>query len=199
MIRTLLCLMVISLPAYGVDDMYGVLTATYSDTEFNGQSAQSSGYKLAVAYEFHPQWYVEFGYQKIANQSQFNGVPTIAAQLQDAEYGLQGDAIFVALLGKAQGQLGELFYRVGLLNVDVAGQSVTTGSECEIGSGTAFSVEQSNYQFCQYDEGSVAGVLGIGFDFYIGVNTMLRTEVEHIRGQNDLRANVINLGLRYNF
>lgn len=195
----LLCTVFATSSVHALADMYTVVSAGYSDADFDNTSAQSGGYKFAIGYEIDSQWYAEFGYQKLSNQSQLVAPPASQEGLDNADFGLQGDAIFAALLGKARGSLGELFYRVGVLNTDVKGQSYTTEPDCAYGNATPFSVGQTSYQFCEYDEGGVAGVFGIGFDFYLGTNAMLRTEIEHVRGQNDLRTNAAYLGLRYNF
>ncbi len=42
-------------------------------------------------------------------------------------------------------------------------------------------------------------MIGIGFDFYLSGKTMLRTEVEHIQGKNNLQVSVGFIGIRYNF
>jgi outer membrane autotransporter protein len=52
---------------------------------------------------------------------------------------------------------------------------------------------------CDYDESGIAGVIGFGFDYFIGMRTMLSNEIEYIKGQDDLTVTTVNVGLRYNF
>ncbi len=179
---------------------YGVLSASYSDMDFSQNSQEGAGYRVSFGYELTSQWYLEFGYQKLMDTELLTAPPTTLAQFEQVDAGMQGDAISIAFLGKASGQLGELFYRVGLLNVDVKGQDLLQAETCELGQATEFTVDnQAGYRLCDYDEGSVAGSLGIGFDFYIGTQAFLRTEIEYIKGQNGLTSSVAHIGVRYNF
>jgi hypothetical protein len=192
--------LIISSAAFANDDMYGVATIGFTKTNFAQQGADGATYKLALGYEFDPQWYAEFGYQKLINQSQLDPLPSTETELANADFGLQADALFVSMLGKAGGNLGELFYRLGVMNVDVRGENVTEAQDCSLGQASVLTLaNDTDVTLCKYDEGIVAGMLGIGFDFYIGVNLMLRTEIEHIRGEHGFESNAAYVGLRYNF
>lgn len=186
--------------ASATDKMYGIISGGFTDVEFDSTKVDGGSYKFGVGYQFSRQWYLELGYQQLANENLNSVVPTTLAQVETFEPGLQGDALFAAFLGKAAGRLGELYYRVGVLRADMKGQSLTTESSCELGDASGFTLSTGeSYNLCQYDDSNIAAVLGIGFDFWVGINTMVRAEVEHIRGENDLAINAAYLGVRYNF
>lgn len=197
---TLLLAMFASSWAHATDNLYSVISGGYTDTEFSDNSAEGGTYKIAVGYQFHRQWYAEFGYQKLSDQSDLTVMPASLAETDNVEFGLQGDALFAALLGKANGSLGELFYRVGVLNVDMSGQQAGSDQGCSLGDSSEVMLQSGEaWTLCSYDEGSIAGVFGIGFDFYISSRAMLRAEIEHISGEHDLSVNAAYVGLRYNF
>lgn len=182
------------------DKMYGVISGGYTDSEFDLTKADGASYKFAVGYQFHRQWYLELGYQQLADDDLATQLPETLLQVESFEPGLQGDALFAAFLGKAANNMGELFYRVGVLKADMKGQGLIPQGNCEIGAGSDFSLATGeNYTLCRYDDSNVAAVLGIGFDFFVSARGMVRFELEHIRGENDLAINAAYLGLRYNF
>ena len=162
--------------------MYGVVSAGYSDAKFSQLEAQQLQYQFALGHQFLPKWYVEVGYQQLFDDL-------------DTEQGMKADALYLAVLGKAGGPLGELYYKLGALNTDVLGSQATlSDGSCHLGS-----LNEATGSHCDFDEGVFAGLVGIGFDFRLGLNTMIRLEADHIRGEHDFRVNVLNLGLRYNF
>lgn len=181
-------------------DLYGVVTAGYGKTDFETNDVDHGAYKLAIGYQFHRQWYAEFGYQQLSNQSLLAELPTTSEALQNAEFGMKANAMVASVLGKAGSQTGELYYRLGIMNIDVEGQHLSDNGECSFGEARMFSVDGGpQMALCEYDEGVLGGVIGIGFDFYLGVNLMLRTEIEHISGENGFKHNAGYVGLRYNF
>lgn len=183
------------------EDLYGVVSLGYSDSDFAVEHPQNAGYKLTLGYQVDRQWYAEFGFQQLADQSLQLSLPTTLNDAENFEEEVQINAIYAALLGKARGRLGELFYRLGVLKTDVRGQSLSAGALlCNQGTATVFSVDSGEeYTLCDYDEGGIAGVVGLGFDFFLTARAMIRVEVEHIKGQNDLTINAAYVGLRYNF
>lgn len=186
--------------AQATDKMYGVFSAGFTDSEFDLSKAENASYKFAVGYQFDRQWYLELGYQQLADEDLVTVMPASLADVDAFEPGLQGDALFAAFLGKAGNQMGELFYRVGIMRADMKGQSLISEGQCEVGVGNDFALATGeNFTLCSYDESNIAGVLGIGFDFFVGARSMVRLEVEHIRGENDLAINAAYLGFRYNF
>ncbi|GAC15112.1 outer membrane beta-barrel protein [Aliiglaciecola lipolytica] len=196
----LVTLLFVSGHAVATDDMYGSAIVGYAKTGFDSNNTNSATYKLAVGYQFHEKWYAEFGYHKLSDQSLVETLPTTMDDLNNTDFGLNANALGFSVLGKAGSNYGELFYRLGVLNVDIEGQSVTSADSCEFGVAAPFTLESGeNYTLCEYDEGIAAAQIGIGFDFYIGVNLMLRTEIEHIRGQHGFEHNAAYVGFRYNF
>ena len=183
------------------ENVYGVVSLGYSDSEFAVAQPNNAGYKLSFGYQIERQWYVEFGFQQLADQNMQLSVPTTLIDAENFESNIQATALYAALLGKARGRMGELYYRLGILKTDLRGQNLLAGaSDCEQGNATLFSIESGEeYTLCDYDEGGVAGVFGMGFDFFLTARSMIRVEAEHIRGQNDFTINVLYVGLRYNF
>ncbi|MDM7859608.1 outer membrane beta-barrel protein [Alteromonas sp. ASW11-36] len=166
--------------AQATENMYAVISAGYADSEFAQYSGGSVAYKLAIGYEIHRQWYIEGGYQRLASDE---------ADAGDLLIGLEGDALFISALGKASAREGELFYRLGAMRADLSGYRLES-STCD---NAPCTVETA------YDDGIFAGVIGIGFDWYVGLNTMVRFEVEHISGEDSFQSNAAYLGFRYNF
>ena len=144
---------------------------------------------------------IEFEVIEPASDESLLGMPASIADVQSFESGMEGGALFAAFLGKASGNMGELFYRIGVLNTDIKSQQLLSGvTECELGQATSVNLgADGQYTYCQYDEGGIAGVVGLGFDFFIGPRTMIRAEVEHVSGENGLQVNAAYLGFRYNF
>jgi hypothetical protein len=194
-----LCVFTVELIA--AEDIYGVVSLGYSDSDFEVEQPNNAGYKLTLGYQVDRQWYAEFGFQQLADQSLQLSLPVTLNEAENFEPEIQANALYAALLGKARGQMGELFYRFGIMKTDVRGQSLSAGSAlCEQGTATVFSVESGEeYTLCDYDEGGIAGVVGLGFDFFLTARSMIRVEAEHIKGQNDLSMNAVYVGLRYNF
>ncbi len=124
-----------------------------------------------------------------------------AGEINDHEQAQQGDALFLAFLGKASGRSGELFYRIGVLKTDLRGQQFFAGERaCELGQASFITVENLGLAtVCDYDQGGAAGVIGIGYDYFIGARTMLRAEMEYIKGQDNLELSAGFIGFRYNF
>jgi hypothetical protein len=182
------------------DNLYGIVTIGFADTEFGPTPAETAAYKFGLGYQFHRQWYVEAGYQQIADESMNLLIPTNLEEAESFQGGLEGGAIYLSVLGKASGRTGELFYRLGVLNVDLKGQSLVASDTCTVGRATNVSLATGeSYSLCEYDEGVFAGAFGIGFDFFIGPKAMLRAEVEHIEGEHNFSSSSVHLGLRYNF
>lgn len=187
--------------SYATEGLYAVSTMGGAKTEFSTADVNNFSYKLGMGYQFDRQWYFEAGIQKLASDAMASELPSTMAQLQDDSLQLDASALYASLLGKAAGPSGELFYRIGILKTDIQGQHTLAGSQsCELGKGTVVTVNTNeSYTFCQFDEGGIAGVVGLGFDFFIGSRTMLRTEIEYIKGENNLAVSAAYVGLRYNF
>ena len=192
---------ILSLQTLAADNLYTVFSVGYSDVEFDQDSNKGLGYKMAFGYQIDPQWYVEAGYQQLIHDKLYSTELPSAADVANAEVVQQGDALFLSFLGKASSPTGELFYRLGLLKTDIRGQQLLAGvRECEFGQANVLAITDfGTATMCDYDESGVAGVLGIGFDYFVGARTMLRAEIEYIKGQDNLTVTTANIGLRYNF
>ncbi|MEP1446326.1 MAG: outer membrane beta-barrel protein [Paraglaciecola sp.] len=192
---------IVSIQTLAADNLYTVFSVGYSDVDFIQDSNKGLGYKIAFGYQFDPQWYLEAGYQLLIHDSLYTtDLPTSNA-VSNAENLQQGDALFIAFLGKASGRTGELFYRLGVLKTDVRGQQLLAGErECEFGKASVLAIADfGTATLCDYDESGVAGVIGLGFDYFVGARTMIRTEIEYIKGQDNLSTAAATVGLRYNF
>ncbi|MBT81959.1 MAG: hypothetical protein CL587_16395 [Alteromonadaceae bacterium] len=171
----------LSFNAQATERMYGLATVGYTDAEFGDTENKGVAYSLALGHQFSSKWYVEAGYQNLLDEE------------GDTD-ALKAQGLYLAVLGKAGGRTGELYYKLGVMNVDVQGlQSIETGS-CQVSD-----IDSIPEGFCAYDDGIIAGMAGLGFDYHVGLNSMLRMEALYVRGQDDFAATVLNLGFRYNF
>jgi hypothetical protein len=191
----------VSLQILAADKLYTVISFGYSGLEFTQESNKGLGYKMAIGYQFDPQWYVEAGYQQLIHDKLFTTGLLTAEDVNNGVNMQQGDAMFLAFLGKASSRVGELFYRIGVLKTDIRGQQLLIGvRECEFGQANELTIaDLGAATMCGYDESGVAGVIGLGFDYFSSARSMVRAEVEYIKGQNNLTATVATLGFRYNF
>ena len=194
----LLGTLLLSANLQAADNLYSLVSVSYSELDYAAQSFDDINYKFALGYQIDRQWYAEFGYQQLVDQDAAQLAPETSQQADDFEGQAQGDALYAALLGKAASEMGELFYKIGVMKIDIKGQALVE-SEQSCSLGQASPLQSANYQVCDYDEGSVAGIFSLGFDFYLSEKTMLRTEVEYIKGQDKLEATLVQVGIRYNF
>ena len=158
--------------AEAAPENYGVVSVGYTDFEFNDGSDREFAYSVAYGHKVDRQWYAEVGYLNLFDYSE-----------DDVE--AESEALYLALLGKASSTEGELFYKLGVARVDVAA-TVPCGDDAAPVS-------------CNYDDGLVAGLVGLGFDYYVFQNAMVRFEYTYIGGEDSFSTNMLNLGFRYNF
>jgi len=151
---------------------YGVVTAGYNDFDFAQASDSELAFGAAFGKQVHQQWYAELGYLNLFDYS-------------DDTVNAEGEALYLAMLGKASGGTGELFYKVGVARVDIA-----TDFACD-DSGVA--------QRCASDNGIAAGLVGLGFDYYVSLKSMVRVEYVHLSGEDSFSTHMVNIGFRYNF
>ncbi len=167
---------VIAHPVSDFSNLYGVVNVGYGkvDTAYEGQSDVS--FSAALAYQFHRQWYAEGGY-------------VVQMDKHTETDSLSSKGPYFALLGKAGNEQGELYYKVGIAYLDVQ-QSFFEGEQpsCE-GDGTN----------CEYQEQLFAGLVGLGFDYYLSKRVQLRMEYTYFAAKNDFSAHLTNVGVRYNF
>lgn len=182
-------------------DTYLLVAGSYSEARVNQDDNDENGFKLGVGYQIHPKWYLEAGLLSLASSFQPQAVPNTLLGADNFNAGLDVNGFYVAALGKARGSTGELFYRLGLASIAVEGETVhTNADECRLGSSGAFTVATGEgFVRCPFDESVAAGMVGLGYDFFLAQKWLLRTEIEHYRGGDDVQFNVVTLGLRYQF
>ena len=176
--------------AFADRQIYAVLGAGYAQNEVQSDEFDSFSYRLGIGVEITKQWVVEVGFQSFADENA-GDLPTTTDE-PSAE--LPG--FFLSALGKAEGRYGELFYRLGAVYIEPTYRAVSIGSTCPTEQ-TFVSFEST--EFCEFDDPIVAGQLGIGYDLYISPKTLLRSEVEWVKGQDDYESLGLYLGFRVNF
>lgn len=155
-------------------NLYAVANAGYSDVDTDTSSESDFSYSGAIGYQFDQQWYVEGGYISLIDT-------------QDDKQSLTSHGAYLALLGKAGSPEGELFYKVGVASISVE-ETFTDATACN-----------TEAAICGVDDTIVAGLVGLGFDYYVSRNAMVRTEYMYLGGQDDFSAHIVNIGFRYNF
>lgn len=180
------------------ENNYILLAPQYNDVELNSADSSEAGFTLAFGTEVHPQWYAEVGYSFLADDHEPDRLST-GGENQSA--GVNASGLYVALLGKAANQSGELFYKLGVMTIDYEGSFlISDRGNCE-GDTFALTFADSGQTLfeCALDDTSFAGIVGAGFDFHVGYRSQVRLNVEHIRGADDFQSNSVQLGYRYNF
>lgn len=162
----------------GSANAYGVISLGYSDSSVGKVSDQSVGYSAALGYQIHRQWYVEAGYMDLLDSRDDNQFASATGP-------------YLSILGKAGNEQGELFYKLGIASIDKSEGYVPQDGMCGNASETA--------SWCEFDERIVAGIIGLGFDFFLSPNSMLRAEYVYLGGESDFSSNTVNIGFRYNF
>ena len=177
-VLSLALLCILSFGASAERSFYGTLSGGFVKNEIENYDMDRGSYKIGIGYELTPQWYLEAGYQALGEE---NAGESVQVGSDVAEF----SGIYFSALGKARGQYGELFYRLGALRVDA---DVQTSDDLGCGE-----------SFCRIDDSLLAGVIGVGFDLYVHQTTMMRFEVEYIRGEQDYSASAAYVGVRVNF
>ena len=151
---------------------YGLATVGYNDVDYAEASDKKVTYSLAFGKQIHRQWYAEVGYLNLFDYS-------------NKQVDANGDSLYLAMLGKASSGTGELFYKLGVarVDIDVSSQCATEGVTSE----------------CDQSEALAAGLVGLGFDYYVGLRSMIRIEYLHMTGEDSFSTNMVNVGFRYNF
>lgn len=174
---------------------YVLAAAQYSEVDLEFNDGSEPGFTLAVGTQIHPKWYAEIGYSVLAADFDLGELDLNNSALQTGDSaGIDASGPYVALLGKATGESGELFYKLGVMLLDY--QSAWINDVDDTCAGAV-----ANTQFCRFqvDESGAAGIVGLGFDFFVGFNSQVRLSAEHIRGKDDVQINTMHLGYRYNF
>jgi hypothetical protein len=184
--------LLVALPAHAKEgSFYGIGAAGYAANDFGGQDLDDVSYKIGVGYELGKQWNLEVGFQALGDDR----LDMDELSLDNASQEI--NAVYLSALGRAGNRYGELFYRVGVLRADVSTDYLSLGTDCA-NTGSAIMVLSATV-VCQSSNSNIAGVFGIGFDFYIHHSTMLRIEFEHIQGQDSFSAQAAYIGIRLNF
>lgn len=179
------CSFFVNSSVFALDGVYSVVGLGYGDTTLDDSSASGLAYRIAIGYEFQHQWQAEFGLQRLHDE-----------ELVGSELGFSSQALTLSALGKARNRNGELFYRIGIAYLDVDGQTETnTQNTCNLG--TLTNIDDSS--LCSVDEGFVGGILGLGYDLYVGLNNQVRFEAEYILGDNQFSSGAIYVGYKYKF
>lgn len=156
---------------------YGIITLGYADVDLGEVADKSASYGGALGYQVHPQWYVEAGYLHLVDSSE---------ESQD----VSASGPYLAFLGKAGSQEGELFYRLGIASIDKVEKYLPSQQAC---------ADATQVLRCEVDERILAGMAGLGFDYFVGLRAMVRVEYMYMGGKDDFSSHAINLGFRYNF
>ena len=177
---------------------YLLLAPQYADVKVGSQSEQGVGVALTFGTQIDPKWYMEIGYNVMADGLT---LPQDGSALSANEQtGVDAHGAHLSLLGKARGETGELFYKIGVMQMGYEmANEVALESDCVAGSIRTVNGQDRTASYCVNDENVLAGVVGLGFDFFVGFSSQLRLSYEHIRGQDSFEANVVQLGIRYNF
>ncbi|MDC8830308.1 outer membrane beta-barrel protein [Alteromonas gilva] len=167
-----------------MERLYAVVGAGYSDIEVNSAAETDAGYRVVLGHQFHRQWHVEAGFYRLADINDVN---------QGSERNFSADAIYLGVNGKASNEVGELYYRLGVANVSLQYSSADSTGNC---SAESNATSQNN---CRYDSDTIAGIVGLGFDYSVAANTFVRFEAEYLRGKDGFDASIFSVGVRYDF
>lgn len=178
---------------------YVLAAPQFSSVDLKVADSSAAGLSLAFGTEIHPQWYAEIGYSVMTNDFDSSGLTTVSASEGD-NAGVNASGLYLAFLGKAEGRSGELFYKLGVMTIDYESAYLVSGNDtCSTGAAQTGGVVPANTTLCSADDTAFAGIIGAGFDFFVSYRSQVRLNVEHIRGDNDVQANTLHLGYRYNF
>lgn len=183
------------------ENNYVLFSPSYSDVSVVGNNQSEAGFSFAFGTEIHKQWYAEVGYSSLAANYALGDLPSDLPSALSQQSGVDAGGAYLAFLGKAKGQTGELFYRLGVITISAETQFYADPTQgCTLGESTTVSLDSGESALsCYVDESDIAGMIGIGFDTFIGYRSQIRLAVDHIRGPNDIKVNQIQLGYRFNF
>ncbi len=148
------------------------VSPTYARVDTAQTEQSGGGLNLTLGRQIHPQWDLELGLSSIIDHN-------------SRESQLSAEGITVSLLGKATGASGMLYYRLGLSYLRY--QQSFTVEGCQ------------NSENCAFSDGTLGGVVGLGFDTLLYPGLSLRTELVYAKAQHDLSFSQAVLGLKYYF
>ncbi|MFW8590389.1 outer membrane beta-barrel protein [Glaciecola sp. 2405UD65-10] len=176
-------------------NFYGITSLGYASNDYDGlsqsQSLDAVSYKLGVGYEYNRSWSFEAGFQSLGEEI------LSMDELNFENSSIEIDNIYLNALGRAGNRHGELFYRVGIARVDTSESYLASAPLC--GGQSSILAVQQDAMLCQTSKSGMAGVVGLGFDFYIHHSTLLRIEAEYMSGENGYSTSATYLGIRLNF
>lgn len=176
--------------------LYVVAAGGYATNDINNYDHDEVTFKLNVGYVLSDQWSVELGYSGLGDSGLSNNDLAIDNTNFDTnDYNVT--ALRLSALGRARNQHGELFYRLGVMQINAQRTYAIGGEVCEGGDSLIGTI--SNTSICENDNDQIAGVIGIGFDLNMTDFTQLRFELEHIQGQDEYSGQAVLIGLRVNF
>jgi len=196
---TLLALTVSGFPASAelFDKSYVVVASQYSNIDLDFTDEGQAGVTLAFGTEIEKKWNVEFGYSFMADNYKLPG--DLSAVTAGQSMGIDASAWHAAFLGKARGNSGVLFYKIGLMHSSFESAAVVEQESCSRGVAIAPTETVNGPVICQIDESSIAGLVGMGFDYNVTEGSQVRFNVDYVFGENSLQATLFQVGYRYNF
>lgn len=169
------------------NQFYAVASTGVAEAQIDDASSTDFSYRLNIGYEFHRQWQAELGYQRLIDDNLVN-------DNNENKAGLSVQALSLSVLGKARNRNGELFYRLGLAFVDVEGVFYTTSqNSCHI------TIETNRATLCSANESGIGGIVGLGYDLYVGLRSEVRFEAEYLFGENNVTAAAVYVGYKFKF
>lgn len=170
-----------------------------STNSFPSDDLEEVSYKLALGYELSQQWAFELAYQDMGD-NELTMISDGQAIVDFSEQAFDVSAVQLSALGKASNRHGELFYRLGVMQVMNEASYRVNASECGVDDTLVANLSTDPLlSSCLRDNEELAGVIGIGFDFFVYRSLMLRLEMEYIKGEDDYEAQAAYVGFRLNF
>lgn len=186
--------------AQGFDKNYVSASALASQIDLGNGSEDEPGFAITFGTQIHRQWYAEVGFNQFSSNLEAVDVDGIATVSDALNVGADASGFYVGLLGKASGQVGELYYRLGAMSLDYETYYLDSTLACGNASGQTLTLADGNTTaLCRKDDSDIAGMFGLGFDYYVGINSQVRFSADHIRAPNDVQINSFQVGFRYSF
>jgi opacity protein-like surface antigen len=167
--------------------------------DFPSNDLEEVSYKVGIGYELSSQWAFELAYQDFGD-SELTMISDEESILDLSEQAFDVSGVQLSALGKAGNEHGELFYRLGVMQIMNETTYRVNDAQCALNDTLLSSISaEPLLNSCLRDNDELAGVVGIGFDFYVYQSMMVRLEMEYIQGEDDYTAQAAYLGFRFNF
>ncbi|MBE1298652.1 MAG: outer membrane beta-barrel protein [Alteromonadaceae bacterium] len=182
------------------DKNYVAASVLGSQVDLGNSSEDEPGFAVAFGTQIHRQWYAEIGFNQFSSSLESVNTSSLATVSDTLNVGADASGFYLGLLGKASGQVGELYYRLGAMSLDYETYYVDSSLACSNASGQTLTLADGNTTaLCSKDDSDIAGMFGLGFDYYVGVNSQIRFSADHIRAPNNVQINAFQVGFRYSF